>query len=427
MWGALKSDLNEFVSTVAGDTSEALNRMDENFPDGEGKEQLSTAAEERLRRMEMHETFESPLISEDDPEPYKEDVKEFLADFSIDDKTDEIAKLLEENPDTLKLCFEALVADKVSYADFWERYFYRCDEDRIALEIEEEEKEQAAAREAAFQSLSSVGNLLGGAVKAAASSLVDNGKSDNSYSMTPNQSTTPGIFGASGRPPFVMNTAEDEEEDEELGWDDDDDDEDDDDNDEEEDAEDTQDQIEFNDPATEKLQEELKQAIQERDQLHETVSMQQKEIASLKTDGAESTEVKNLKTQLFEKESEIAALRASALDTSGEMAPGDASSSLVEELRAQLMEEKKALEVTKSNASALEEEAKAAVEELANQKEENSQLVTKLAEAEKKIAALEEEVTKSVDSPQTELSGVKVNAAEAVPGEEEGDWGDDWE
>ena len=40
-------------------------------------------------------------------------------------------------------------------------------------------------------------------------------------------------------------------------------------------------QIEFKDAATEQLQEQLKQALEERDMLHQTVELQQKQIAEL--------------------------------------------------------------------------------------------------------------------------------------------------
>jgi chromosome segregation ATPase len=115
-----------------------------------------------------------------------------------------------------------------------------------------------------------------------------------------------------------MNTAvseddldDDEEEDEELGWDDD----------EEEvdvDREESVDseQIEFRDQATEALQEELKQALAERDSLQQTVELQHKEIATLKEGESSNDQVEKLQTQLFEKESEMAAMQASLLDTS---------------------------------------------------------------------------------------------------------------
>eukprot|EP00527_Entomoneis_sp_CCMP2396_P009314 CAMPEP_0198138832 /NCGR_PEP_ID=MMETSP1443-20131203/2216_1 /TAXON_ID=186043 /ORGANISM="Entomoneis sp., Strain CCMP2396" /LENGTH=479 /DNA_ID=CAMNT_0043800771 /DNA_START=249 /DNA_END=1688 /DNA_ORIENTATION=+ len=479
MWGALANDLNVFVSTVAGDTSEALNNMDENFNEGE---ELSPAEEERVRRMEMRETFDSPLISDDDPDDYKKDVSSYLADFSIDSKTDEIAKLLEENPDTLKLAFEALVPTKVAYEEFWKCYFFRCDIDRIEKEIEEEEKEEAVAREKALKSLSSVGNFFGGAVKAVSQSLSEDDKgvkTDKPFQLTQNQVAKAGLFGSGGRPPFVMNTAVSDDDEEELGWDDDDEEEEE--GDDQDGADDQDDhQIEFNDAVTEKLQEELKNAIEERDQLHDSIEMQKKEIASLKSQGAENAQMENLKTQLFEKDSEIAALRASALDSSGMIGGNghDQGSSDEEvkrlanafsEMEERLAAEVKAHEDAKSHnaelmskVSELEAASRAASEGSAALEGEKKSLEEKLVAAEKRAQSLEEELHRldetlgqkedhkkedhgeeehekedheeedhgeeSVDSPVTDASGVKIEApaAQKAGDPEAVGWDDDW-
>lgn len=458
MWKALASDLNVFVNTVAGDTSEALTRMDDNFPDN-----LSPASEERLRRIESHETFDLPLISEDDDEEYKKDVKQFLATFSLESKTDEITALLLENPDTLKLAFEALVPTKVSYEDFWQRYFYRCDEERIKAEIEQEEEEEKAAHVDAFSSIAAVGTLLGGAVKAVSKSIIEDDKTGSPmkpFQMTQNQASKAGIFGTdvfgtSGRPPFVLNTAAGEEEDEEeLGWDD-----------EEEEGngrerrnedDDGQQQIEFKDAVTEKLQEQLKLALAERDLLHQTVAMQQKEIASLQTHGAENAVIEELKTLLFEKESEIAALRASALDHAY-AGPGNDSlqatdiakiqdlEQRLQELTKKVDEGKNALEsaikekeALKAQLSTLRSATNVAKEEIANLKNENNSLRAKLGESETHLSTLEEDHHQSeasadlgeasVDSPDTGSTTVKVEAPTTgkPAGEEDGGWDDDW-
>jgi len=128
------------------------------------------------------------------------------------------------------------------------------------------------------------------------------------------------LFGSSGRPPFVMNTAVDEsfddqptppvEEEEELGWDD----EEEGDGGDEED-EDQVEEIEFKEDEKEQLEKLLTQAISERDSLHEMVELQRNEIATLKLVGVGSNDMEQLKMQLFEKNAELAALKASLEDT----------------------------------------------------------------------------------------------------------------
>lgn len=349
MWSALRTDLTEFVNTVKGETAEALNQIDASFPESNEKsnDEPSPAEEEALRRMDLEETYTTPVISdkkeddaksddaqeraegiddEDDKEE-DEDAKEFVASFSIDSKTDEIALLLDLHPQTLKAHFERLVPTTVKYEDFWMRYFYRCDAERIQAEWDaEDEAAQQARAQAMQQGLSTVRNFLGGTFKAVVGEEGEHSRASEGggIKMTANQAAkvTSGYFGSAGRPPFVMNTAvsEDEldadEEDEELGWDDD---EEDFEQDEEgnEESVDTE-QIEFKDAVTEKLQDELKQALAERDSLQQTVELQQKEIASLKEGGGgvSNEDVEKLETQLFEKDSEIAAIRASMMDSS---------------------------------------------------------------------------------------------------------------
>ena len=363
MWNALRTDLTEFVATVKGETADVLNQMDASFPENrENEDEPSPAEEEALRRMDLEETYTTPLIpekqeadaksddakenaestddeaEEDEEEDVSEDTKEFVASFSIDSKTDEIALLLDLHPQTLKAQFEKLVPTSVKYEDFWMRYFYRCDAERIQAEWDAEDKAAQQARAQAMQQgLSTVRNLLGGAVKAV---VGEDGtghtqRAGGGFQMSANQSAkvASGYFGSAGRPPFVMNTAvseddlDDDEEEEDIGWDD-----------EEEDLEqdDSHEQIEFKDAVTEKLQDELKQALVERDMLQQTVELQHKEIASLKKGDNPNEEVEKLKTQLFEKDSEIAAIRASILDSS-HIEDGDGTDTKVAGLEAQVL------------------------------------------------------------------------------------------
>ena len=74
-------------------------------------------------------------------------------------------------------------------------------------------------------------------------------------------------------------------------------------------------EIEFKDDEKEQLEKLLTQAISERDSLHETVESQRNEIATLKLVGVGSNDMEQLKMQLFEKNAELAALKASLEDT----------------------------------------------------------------------------------------------------------------
>ena len=360
MWAALRSDLEEFVTTVKDESATVLaaatasddqeDIKDEEEEKQQQKEQQrgiivgedgdivyedydgGAVMEEIDRLICEEETFLEPLDTE------HEEVSKFLSDFNVESKTDDISKWLEENPETLQVQFENLVPTQISYKEFWERFYFRCDAQRIQLQWEREKEEKRKARAEAFAAgVQGVKNLFGGAVKAVSSSLAAADEGVDAVTASPFQSATPSLgagaggihlFGASGRPPFVMNTAVDEddeeEEEEELGWDDD-----------EEDLEDDEDEayeegeseevVEFSggkDEELEKLMLQLTQATEERDQLHNTVEMQAKEIARLvsgDSSGAVETNeqkaLEKLKMELFEKDAELAALKASLEDT----------------------------------------------------------------------------------------------------------------
>jgi len=348
MWSALRADLKEFVTTVTTDTSSALNLMDDNFPDVS----LSSEEQEAIRRMKLEETYTSPLQNaeeEDEEEETKKAVEEYLANFQIDEKTQDISGELEKYPDSLQPMFERLVPTTVSYNDFWQRYFYRCDVERIQDEwAAAEERERHERAQAVTHSLQGVRTFLGGAVQVVSKTLSEVDKEQDGEDAEKQVGVSPflgstaaanakgGFFNSVGRPPFVLNTAVDEEDDddnearteddeEELGWDDEEDeggDEDDGNDDEEEEH------IEFKDVATEKLQEQLKTALEERDMLHQTVEMQTKEIAALKSAGLTGDapeDIKQLQMQLFEKESELAAMKAAHLDISRDQSLSDAA------------------------------------------------------------------------------------------------------
>jgi uncharacterized phage infection (PIP) family protein YhgE len=310
-----------------------------------------------------------------------------------------------------------------------------------------------------------------------------------------------GIFGAAGRPPFVMNTAVDEddvEEEEELGWDDDDE--------EEEVAEQPRDvdasdldtppreevdeeQIVFKDEALESVTEQLKQAIEERDQLHQTVILQTKEIASLKSSSeASAKEINKLSSELKLKESSAVSAGGPSADSADEetsksadeirrlkdlvaakdmelsnlIAAGKASAeefslsaiSLTKEnehLRKTNTESLSLLEAEKDEVSALRSEVAALKAELGNTKhsldsavadivrltsELDEERAKKESPLKESIAKIEEDSrsgTKSHETSDTTSTGVNVEKPTVVSkvlvnddDDEEG-WGDDWD
>jgi murein DD-endopeptidase MepM/ murein hydrolase activator NlpD len=430
MWNSLRSDFSEFVSTVKEDTSHVLSSMDDRLEEDD----ITPEQEECLRRMLNTETYTTPLPTKADNEEQDdgldaeeaEQVAAFLETFSIEARTDEIGKLLELYPDSLKVQFETLVPTDVPYNDFWERHFYRCDEERIRDTWEaEEQREMEQRQRAVSQTIGSVTGFLGGAVKNLTATLSEDNQ-DRPFprltSMTKNQAEKAGLFGS--RPPFVRNTAvdesvdeDDEDEEEELGWDDEDDDLDESfDRDEVEDEDDDEgddEQIEFNDAATEKLQEQLKQALEERDQLHATVEMQSQEIATLKQtspdlqpDEAAHELIKTLKMQLFEKDSELAALRSSMLDDS-RVQPNTAGENSDNEMVAKL--EKKIADM--SEAACANEKEMAALQ--AALESVRGELAQARGQAEQKQEALETTLAES-SLLQSKLESLETMRSESV-------------
>jgi BSD domain len=256
-------------------------------------------------------------------------IQEYLNAFNINDEQtqQEIADLLEEYKDTLRIQYDTLVPNHVTHEEFWERYFYRCDVTRIEMEWDREDEQQEQYTRAKARSgtkiVNSVTSFFGDAARAVATGMSnaltedlepynenddydddDDPATDKREISSTARGLATSLFGqpsSAHRPPFVMNTAVDEddgeEEEEEIGWDDDD---------EEEDEE----QIVFDDNTggpvmsfklhrsaissdsqedhsavllCEQLKEQLKQAMEERDILHQTVSLQTKEIATLKS------------------------------------------------------------------------------------------------------------------------------------------------
>jgi len=379
MWRALKSDLTEFVAAVAEDTSQVLSKIDDAgvgfpVPGTGGGPPVSEEEEEAFRRMRLEETYTAPLILANlggeegitDPElqAYMESFEEVTTDLEREwlqtyPEVQEMHQKLvlggapasteEANANDDASGGSKPAAGPVDRRDFWMRYHYRCDPDRIAAEWsaqddlaaddEDEDGGKVGGPDPnAATGTASWSRFLGGAVQSVAASLRESDGivgegGDSTAILLADTAAGPGsIFGGlgvGGRPPFVLNTAVDddeaeeaeEEEEEELGWDDDDDDEDDDDEKaEEDDSRNQTGEIEFRDAATEQLQDKLKQALEERDQLHETVALQSKEIASLLAEAttsrnsvgvsnAANEETEALRLQLFEAQAELAAVK----------------------------------------------------------------------------------------------------------------------
>ncbi|KAI2494456.1 BSD domain [Fragilaria crotonensis] len=75
-----------------------------------------------------------------------DDLKVYLSDFyrTIYSRRDECTKICQQNPKTVGHFFETLVPRHVTFEDFWQRYFYRCDPDNV---IREWDRQAAAQKE----------------------------------------------------------------------------------------------------------------------------------------------------------------------------------------------------------------------------------------------------------------------------------------
>jgi len=525
MWSSLKSDFAELVSVVQEDTTVVLEKME----DKREAQKSAAAIQEAKRRMGLEETFTIPLLqneqeneNEDDVGsssdtasgggvsdgggggggelPGEEDeyareakqVEAFLKDFNVTERTDEVSKLLEEHPDTLRKQFETLVPVRINYKDFWTRYFYRCDAARIQHEWDAEDQR---AREARAKLVGKVSNMLGGAAKVVATGMASALTEDDDGNIRASSSAKRAFAGSAGRPPFVMNTAVDEDEDddeeeEELGWDDDDDDDDDDDGDDDG-YQSTgavsgitstnlsaggQETIEFKDELLEKTKEQLEQALGERDELHRTVEMQTQELANLRTGNKDSVEVEKLRATLKEREDELRAMKDAGMkSTDGGSSEEDATNLKVQQLTNLLSEkefqmakmqtafdatrmelEQSVAALQKENAALKQADTKRQAE-LAASQQTTAKLTAELQAVKASLAAAEksatllptsgletsakDEMPPSVDressnsgqTPSTVSTGVKVESPGLVSkianddGEDDDDWGDDWD
>lgn len=304
------------------------------------------------------------LLYTDEDDPI---VIQFLQNFDIESKTDDIASILDQHADTVKEIFEALVPVELTYEQFWQRYFFRCDERWIRRSWDAyDERMRKERKEMIDKGKQTVTELFGGALKLVkgignqhdvkegnifekyqselemkkkamkvSSTVVSATKQKNG------ETNTLGSFFSAGRPPFVMNTAVDEdsndyENDDEdqgnddadsFGWGSDEEEEIEFDEDSAENEEDTEsikgesEQEENDGSNVQELKKELDVIREERDQLHQTVEMLKKELQVASNHSEEVGQDKDeyFKTQLLEKDSEISDLKAQlhSIETSG--------------------------------------------------------------------------------------------------------------
>lgn len=385
-------------------------------------------------------TAESADNTEEDEEDEDgmDDVTAFVANFDIDSLTDDIASTLENHPTTVRVHFEALVPTVVTYEQFWMRYYYRCNVDRVEREWEEERELSRKAREEAVRDgINTVTNFFGGAVRAVSQIAAPQENATSSTSAYEKYqadisggvavgSSVGALFGTSGRPPFVMDTAvsdadEDliDEEEEELGWDDDDDYEDDEDGDvneskETNDNDDGTEQIEFSSPVGKDEYEEARRRLviveEERDRLHETVDSQKRELDEWKSkasapssssDATNNAEIEKLRMTIFEKDSELAALKASLDDTQDRNVNDDDTH---RKHAAKIMTQEREIERLQSESVSKDNELNALRAELAKAR---SSANNTLAEPEAQIAELQKKADADTAAAAVEIQSLK--------------------
>ena len=123
--------------------------------------QKRAAVEVALRR-NRESTYTEPIMKKSgqpkSPEEIDE-IKSYLTDFykTIYKRNDECHTILKDHPNTVAVHFANLVPSQISYEDFWQRYFFRCSEERIISEwdraAEKARKERAVRVEEFQQSL----------------------------------------------------------------------------------------------------------------------------------------------------------------------------------------------------------------------------------------------------------------------------------
>lgn len=112
--------------------------------------QKRAAVEVALRR-NRESTYTEPIIKRGGQQKTPEEIaeiKSYLSDFyrTIYKRSDECQAVLREHPNTVGVHYANLVDKQISYEDFWQRYYFRCSEERIIAEWDHASNEARKAR-----------------------------------------------------------------------------------------------------------------------------------------------------------------------------------------------------------------------------------------------------------------------------------------
>ncbi|CAM9374308.1 unnamed protein product, partial [Laminaria digitata] len=135
MWGLIRKDLGEFVTTIKHDAAGTImsamalgeaaeeeyeSSYDSSSVDGEPRGRQPASAAIRAMRADIRTYTED--VSESESERYSA----FSARFDLSARTKDVATLLKEDPVVTKIHTQ-LVPEHLSYEDFWSRYFFRSE------------------------------------------------------------------------------------------------------------------------------------------------------------------------------------------------------------------------------------------------------------------------------------------------------------
>ena len=178
--------------------------------------QKRAAVEVALRR-NRESTYTDPVMKKGEHKSAEEiaDIKAYLSHFyrTIYKRSEECQTVLKEHPNTVAVHYANLVPKQISYEDFWQRYFLRCDETRVVAEWDraasKAKKMRAARVEEIQQSLQKSLRNIQDTLEVAATGGVNepaNIDSNHHVASPPKESFLPPILGpdAPDARPLVM-------------------------------------------------------------------------------------------------------------------------------------------------------------------------------------------------------------------------------